>query len=146
MNIFRRKAATLRLGDDRGVSAIEFAIVFPVFLIAVLGLLVYGIYFGTVHSVQQLAAEAARASVAGLTVQERADLAQQHVQRSVGAYPLIAPQQLTVQAALVPNDPNLFQLNLTYDASDLVIFALRGLVPMPPTEIRRQAVVRRGGY
>lgn len=146
MHLLRRAARPRPWRDETGVSAIEFAIVFPVFLIAIVGLLVYAIYFGTVHSVQQLAAEAARASVAGLTEQERSNLAQQHVQRAAASYPLIVPQQLTMQSGNVPNDPNLFQLNLTYDASDLVIFTLRGLVPMPPTEIRRQAVVRRGGY
>ena len=140
------RAAARKLGDASGVSAIEFAIVFPIFLIAVLGLLVYAIYFGTVHSVQQLAAEAARASVAGISASERADLAREHVQRAAASYPLIVPGSLTVDAQMLPNDTNLFQIDLTYDASDLVIFALRGIVPMPPTQIRRQAVVRRGGY
>ncbi len=146
MRLWRRAAARRIAGDESGVSAIEFAIVFPIFLIAVLGLLVYAIYFGAVHSVQQLAAEAARASVAGLSVDEREDLARQHVARAAQSYPLIQPRNLSVEAGMVPDDPNLFQLALTYDASELVIFALRGLVPMPPTTIRRQAVVRRGGY
>lgn len=135
-----------RLGDESGVSAIEFAIVFPIFLIVVIGLIVYAIYFGTVHSVQQLAAEAARASVAGLSAEERSALARQHVQRAVGAYPLIDADALTVGARMSPKDPNLFEIDLSYDASDNVIFALSGLVPMPPKQIRRQAIVRRGGY
>lgn len=132
--------------DRHGVSAIEFAIVFPLFLIIVLGILVYAIYFGVVHSVQQLAAEAARASVAGISPAERTTLAEQHVQRSLGSYPLIEAGSLRIAAAQSPNDPNLFAVDLSYDASKMSIFALDGLLPLPPKEIRRQSVVRRGGY
>lgn len=132
--------------DQRGVSAIEFAIVFPLFLVTVLGILVYAIYFGVVHSVQQLAAEAARASVAGISPTERTTLAEQHVQRSLGSYPLIDAGSLKVAAAQSVSDPNLFAVDLSYDASKMTIFALDGLLPLPPKEIRRQAVVRRGGY
>ena len=146
MKALRRAFAARNLGDESAVSAIEFAIVFPIFLLVVLGILVYGIYFGAVHSVQQLAAEAARASVAGITEAERASLAREHVERAVGAYPLLEPGSLQVEAKPSPADPNLFELDLSYDASNLVIFVLSGLVPMPPKQIRRQAVVRRGGY
>ena len=69
-----------RLAADRnGAGAIEFAIVAPLFLLIVLGLLVYGIYLGSVHSVEQLAADAARASVAGLSDSERIQIATQHI-------------------------------------------------------------------
>jgi Flp pilus assembly protein TadG len=132
--------------DQRGVSAIEFAIVFPLFLVIVLGILVYAIYFGVVHSVQQLAAEAARASVAGISASERTTLAEQHVQLAIGNYPLIDKTSLKIAAAQSVIDSNLFAVDLTYDASKMTIFVLDGLLPLPPKEIRRQAVVRRGGY
>ncbi|MDP1908089.1 MAG: TadE/TadG family type IV pilus assembly protein, partial [Hyphomicrobium sp.] len=118
----------------------------PLFLIIVLGILVYAIYFGVVHSVQQLAAEAARASVAGISPAERTTLAQNHVQRAVSSYPLIDGSFLKVGAAASASDANLFEVDLTYDASKLTIFVLDGLLPLPPKQIRRQAVVRRGGY
>lgn len=136
----------VRFRDDSGVSAIEFAIVAPVFFLMVFGLLTYAIYFGMVHSVQQLAADSARASVAGITSTERATLAQTNVQNEIANYPLLDPNRLTVSAAPSPSDPNLFQVQLSYDASQNTIFALEGLVPMPPRVIQRQAVIRRGGY
>ena len=58
-----------------GAAALEFAVVLPVFLAVMLGILAYGIYFGAVHSAAQLAADAARASVAGLSDDERAAIA-----------------------------------------------------------------------
>lgn len=129
-----------------GVAAIEFAIVAPVFFLMVFGLLVYAIYFGMVHSVQQLAADAARASVAGITADERAALARSNVANAVVNYPLLDPRKLTVAAAPSGADPNLFAVDLRYDASANTIFALEGIVPMPPRVIERQAVIRRGGY
>jgi len=134
------------INNQSGVAAIEFAIVAPIFFLMVFGLLTYAIYFGMVHSVQQLAADAARASVAGITVSERASLAKNNVQSSIANYPLLDPKKLTVAATPSGSDPNLFSVDLRYDASTNTIFALEGLVPMPPKIIERQAVVRRGGY
>jgi Flp pilus assembly protein TadG len=49
-----------------GASAVEFAIIAPVFILMIVGMLAYGIYFGAANSVQQIAADAARTSIAGL--------------------------------------------------------------------------------
>lgn len=134
------------LRDRSGVAAIEFAIVGPLFFIVLLGALIFAIYFGTVHSVQQLAAEAARATVQGLSETERAELAKTQVASIVGSYPLIDPSYLTVNAATSATDANLFNVSISYDASRSIVFAFEGLIPMPPKTIARSAVVRRGGY
>ncbi len=132
--------------DHSGVAAIEFAIVGPLFILVLLGVLIFAIYFGTVHSVQQIAAEAARATVQGLSETERAELAKNQVASIVGSYPLIDPNYLSVSAATSPSDANLFNVSVSYDASRSVVFAFEGLIPMPPKTIARSAVVRRGGY
>jgi Flp pilus assembly protein TadG len=132
--------------DRSGVAAIEFAIVGPLFFLVLLGVLIFAVYFGTVHSVQQIAAEAARASVQGLTEEERAALAQNQVNAIVGSYPLIDRNYLTVSAATAPGDANLFNVRISYDASRSIVFAFEGLIPMPSKTIARSAVVRRGGY
>jgi Flp pilus assembly protein TadG len=132
--------------NDSGVAAIEFAIVAPIFFLMVFGLLAYAVYFGIVHSVQQLAADAARASVAGITASERASLAESNIQHSLVNYPLLDSHKLTVAATPSATDPNLFSVDLHYDASGNTIFLLEGLVPMPPKVIERQAIIRRGGY
>jgi Flp pilus assembly protein TadG len=134
------------LRDRSGAAAIEFTIVGPLFFMVLLGVLIFAIYFGTVHSVQQLAAEAARATVQGLTETERAELAQNQIKNIVGSYPLIDPNYLTVTAATSPSDANLFNVSISYDASRSIVFAFEGLIPMPPKTIARSAVVRRGGY
>lgn len=51
---------------QHGTAVIEFAILTPVYLLLLTGMLAYGIYFGAAHALQQLAADAARTAIAGL--------------------------------------------------------------------------------
>lgn len=146
---FRRFGAPMArrlLACRQGANAVEFAIICPLFFMLTAGILVYGLYFGTAHAVQQLAADAARASVAGLSDAERTQIAKSHIATSIGGYPFISAGRLTVEAKRSPNDSDLFIVNLVYDASDLPVFGLDKLVPVPSSTIRRSATIRRGGY
>jgi Flp pilus assembly protein TadG len=129
-----------------GVAAVEFAIVGTLFIILVLGIIAYGMYFSVTHSVQQVAAEAARAAIGGLTDLERNLLAVQRADEVVGAYPLLDGDFMTVQAAAVVDEPNLFEVTITYDATHLGLAAFAGLFPAPPDQIERSSIVRRGGW
>jgi Flp pilus assembly protein TadG len=125
-------------------SAIEFAILVPVFLLLVFGIVVFGSYLAMVHGVQQLAAEAARRSVAGLSDTERASLAAGYVSANAGSYPLIAADRLTVASAT--SGANVFVVTVDYDASSSFIYALPTFVPMPPSRIERSAAIPFGGF
>lgn len=130
----------------RGASAVEFALVTPLFLAMVFGIVAFGSYLAVIHGVQQLAAEAARTSVAGLTDTERGDLARSYVTANAAAYPLIAPAQVSVNAAASPSDANVFVVTVNYDASGLFIYSLPAFVPVPSSAIARSAAIPRGGY
>jgi Flp pilus assembly protein TadG len=132
-------------GDRLGSAAIEFAVVFPVFLIVLLGTFAYGIYIGTAHSLAQLAADAARASVAGLDDQERAKIAKASITESANNYPLLNAQSLVVDAGPLADDPNEFRVAVAYDASRLPIWGFAKFLPLPATTIKSSATVRRGG-
>ena len=129
-----------------GSIAVEFALIFPVALVFFMGLLAYGVYFGAAHSVQQLAADAARASVGGLDDAERASIASAHVAASGAAYPLLHPDRISVSAASLAADPSQFEVRIAFDSADLPIWVFSGLVPLPSKTIERAAVVKRGGY
>jgi Flp pilus assembly protein TadG len=131
---------------DDGAAAVEFAVVFPVALLFFCGLLAYGIYFGAAHSVQQLAADAARASVSGITDAERIAIAQAHVAASGGNYPLLSSDHLSVTAGALAADPSQFEVRVVFDSKDLPIWAFAGLVPLPEKSIERVAIIQRGGY
>src|SRR3546814_15097933 len=61
--------------DRRGAVIVEMALVLPLLVTLLLGLVCYGQYFLIAHSVQQIANDAARATIGGLTSDERSRLA-----------------------------------------------------------------------
>ena len=128
-----------------GSSAVEFAMLLPVFLTIVFGIVVFGSYLAVVHGVQQLAAEAARSSVAGMTETERSSLASTYVTNNAGTYPLILPAKLTTVAATSSSNANVFVVTVNYDASTMFIYSLP-FVPKPATLITRSASIPYGGF
>src|ERR1700744_581479 len=84
---------------QRAASAVEFALLLPLFLVFVFGIVVFGSYLAMVHGVQQLAAEAARSSVAGLSDSERSSIATSYVSANAPTYPLLIAANLSVNAA-----------------------------------------------
>jgi Flp pilus assembly protein TadG len=128
-----------------GAAAIEFALVIPVFFILLFGIVAFGSYLAVVHSVQQLAAEAARAAVAGMSDTERNSLALAYINSNVGSYPLLVPSNLTLLNSAT-NASNVFQITLNYNLSSSFIYQLPSFVPGPPSTIVRSAAIQRGGY
>ncbi|MCB1385330.1 MAG: pilus assembly protein [Nitratireductor sp.] len=137
-------AAVLWL-DRSGASAVEFAIIAPLFLLMMFGMIAYGIYFGAAHSVQQLAADAARASVAGLSTAERASLARAFLEANSGDYALLDAKHLSIETAASASDPNQFTVSLTYDAVNLPIWEMYPPIPLPDKIIARSSTIRLGG-
>jgi Flp pilus assembly protein TadG len=133
-------------GCARGASAVEFAILAPLFFAILFGIVIFGSYLAVVHGVQQLAAEAARRSVAGLTDTERGSLASDYVSANAQSYPLIDGAHLTVTAAASATDSKVFVVTVNYDASHMFIYALPAFVPMPASTIVRSAAIPFGGY
>jgi len=141
-----RTSSRRLLSCSSGASAIECAIVAPIFLALLFCIVVFGTYRAVVHGVQQLAAEAARMSVAGLNDTERKNMAIGYVTANAGSYPLLAANHLTVNAAASGGDANVFVVTVNYDASGLFIYSLPHFVPTPPSTIVRSAAIPHGGY
>lgn len=131
--------------DVSGTAAIEMAIVFPIFLMVVFGIVVFGIYIGATHSTQQLAADAARASISGLDAREREALAVDYVKRNAANYALVFADSIDVKASPSPENPDDFKVVVSYDASALPIWGFSAFVAGPMQTIERTAVVHRGG-
>ena len=81
--------------DRRGAAIVEFAILLPVLIVMLFGMLAYGQYFLLAHSVQQLANDAARATVAGVTPAERLTIAGATVTREKSSLPEAAAATIT---------------------------------------------------
>lgn len=128
-----------------GTSAVEFALLSPLYFVLMFGMAAYGIYFGAGHSVQQLAADAARVAVAGLSAQERQTLATDYVVRNASTYAFVDGSRIAVEVADSPADPNQFVIGLSYDARGLPIWNLFDGLPLPDMTIARRSTIRIGG-
>lgn len=137
--------ATAFRRDTAGSTAVEFAMLCPLYLLLLMGMIAYGIYFGASHSVQQLSADAARAAVAGINPAERRSLASGFVQRNAAGYLFIAPERLHVVVGDSSADPAQFNVTVSYDAAHLPIWSLFDRLPMPRQTIERKATIRIGG-
>lgn len=131
--------------DTTGTSAVEFAILTPVFLLLLTGMLAYGIYFGAANSLQQLSADAARTAIAGLDEDERNDLVEEFLDANADDYMLIDRNLLTFSIGDKPGDPSHYRVTLRYDASQLPIWNLYPPLPLPSPDIAYSSTIRRGG-
>lgn len=127
----------------QGSAAVEFALIGPILILLLAGLVVYGGWYWMAQSVQSMASEGARAAVGGLDVAEREQLAKAFIASEAQAGAGLDPSRAVVT---VQSDIEAIRVRVTYDVSDEPIMALAGLLPKPPEVIERTAVVRIGGY
>lgn len=132
-----------RFSDRSGGAAVEFAIIGPVLFLLMTGVFTYGGYFLTAHTIQQLANDAARASIAGLDDEERLALARDAMQAGIANQSFMRGElsrlELTRQGAAI-------SLAVTYDAGEDVYWAFQTLIPAPPSTISRNATILMGGF
>lgn len=126
--------------SKRGAALVEFALLLPLLACLMFGILGYGQYFLIAHLVQQLANDAARATVAGLSASERATLASQSVTTEASSLQPLDAARVTSSTS----ETNGFvKVTVSYDAGNVAILTT-SLLPMPSTTIARQAVERTG--
>ena len=143
-----RGAKRHRPFGEAGVAAIEFALVAPIFLVLMFGIVVYGFYFGTCIALAHAASEGARASVAGITAGERANFAEAQVRAIFARYaPLLSDDPAHLQIAAAPaSEPGLFQVTVRYDLSDRNFSRFSGLFPLPSEQPQATVIAANGGY
>ena len=133
----RRPLAALLRHQD-GSALIEAAFALPLLILLLLGILGYGSWFMTAHSLQQAANDAARAAVAGLNATERRTLVDQSIIAARAAFPLPGAQTIGVSTT---ESSGYYTVTLRYNLSSAPLFAAIPL-PMPGTVLERTAVVR----
>jgi Flp pilus assembly protein TadG len=131
------------LRETRAVSAVEFALLAPLMILLLAGTIAYGLLFSTHISLQQLSAEAARSSIAGLSEAERTAIVERHVADTLPRYFLIDPERTSV-AVEVPQ-AGYTEIVVRYDASAHPAYVFRGLLPLPSDQVSYSQVIRDGG-
>jgi Flp pilus assembly protein TadG len=132
-----------RRSRRQGSAAIEFALVGPMLIVLLAGMVVYGGWFWLAQSVQSLATEGARAAIGGLDAGEREQLARAFVAGRADEAAGLDPALVTVS---VSSDAEAIRVVVAYDARNNPVMLLAGPLPRPPTLIERSATVRIGGY
>jgi Flp pilus assembly protein TadG len=136
-----RSAKALQ-ADEQGAALLEFALVLPVLLMILLGILGYGGYFWRANVLQQVANDAARASMPGITAAERTTLARNSVAAEIAQMGGIQASRVTTT---VQENGATLSVRLSYNGSADPFLRL-SVVPLPSTTIQRTAVVRMGGF
>lgn len=128
------------VSERRGTAIIEFTILLPVLITLLMGMVCYGLYFGAAHSVQQLAADAARHSIAGSTLTERQTMVTGFVNANGPSYFLVRSERLSEVSAIEQAGGKL-RVRISYNATWLPIFGLSKFLPLPPATITRDCVI-----
>ncbi|MGN6595864.1 TadE/TadG family type IV pilus assembly protein [Sphingopyxis terrae] len=71
--------------NERAAAIVEMALVLPLFLTLLIGILIYGQYFLLAHNVQQAANDGARAAIVGVDAADRRAVAIRAVDRSMAS-------------------------------------------------------------
>jgi Flp pilus assembly protein TadG len=133
------------VAGDRGVAAVEFALVAPLLFTLLFGIIAYGIYFCVWIAISEAAANGARASVAGLTNDERTSLANTAVTNDITSYgPLltIANAKIVTQSV---SSGGAFQVSVTYNMNALGLNMFAGFLMLPTTTPTATVTVSNGG-
>lgn len=126
--------------SSHGSMTVEFGLIAPLLLLLVFGFIGFCVELSSASGLQQLAAEAARASIGGLTDAERTQIVQAFVTAHAGTYPFLDAQKLTVATSALVS-PTAFQVSLSYDLTSGIVGMVSSLVPMLPTQVHRSAIV-----
>lgn len=128
--------------DATGAVLIETAFVVPILVVLLAGVVSYAMYFMAAHSLQSVANEGARASLAGLNAAEREAIVSRAIDRSMLSATLVDPAKVTVQTSV---QGTFFTVRLSYDASANEVFKA-SLVPLPSNRIVRSATIELQSY
>ncbi len=142
MTVFRfsRQPRNLRLTglalvrEQRAAAIVEMALVLPLLLALLMGVLVYGQYFLLAHNVQQAANDGARAAIVGLDAADRRAVATRAVARSLQviggthsvavsetteaitvAVTFTAPRESVLRSTFVPSPSNVIRSRATFE-------------------------------
>lgn len=130
------------LRDERGAALVEMAMVLPVLMLLIMGIIVYGQWLACANALQQSANEGARASLSGLSQEERALTARQTVADSLSHYDSIDQRKVAIG---IQDDGTTLNVTVNYDMSDQSVMKLP-FVPIPDKVLSRSAAVRLASF
>ncbi len=142
----RRRHRNGLVFQTRGVAALEFAILSPVLILMLIGMVCFGLYLTYLHELQEIASSAARASVAGLSETERDTLAKQFVTYAVTNSSILSMADLTVTTSTSGSPATVYAVTLDYQLKDTPLPLIAGFVSLSLADIVKTSTIQFGGY
>lgn len=127
--------------DTDGAVAVEFMLIAPILFALLFGIVTVGFFMGVSHSVSQLAAGAARASVAGLDETERRSIANAYLAKAEDRYPLLTNEALTTSLSVVNGAEASITVDVSYAAEGTLLDVANGFLGLDIETIRGSAYV-----
>ncbi len=125
--------------DQSGAVAVEFVLIAPILFALLFGTIVVAYFIGLNHSVSQLATGAARASVAGLDMQERVSIAEDYLAQASVRYPLLSQDALSPVVVVQDTEPQGMTVNITYEIADSILGLANAFLGMSISNITGSA-------
>ncbi|MBU2865843.1 TadE/TadG family type IV pilus assembly protein [Pacificibacter marinus] len=108
--------------EEDGATAVEFALVLPLLLSIIFGIVAFGQYFAIANSLQQFAAEAARYSVSEPYLADRKDRAETFLSFPGGRFSFLdADHIISKEICIFPEDQAECNATNTYDAVQITL-------------------------
>ncbi|WP_176598322.1 MULTISPECIES: TadE/TadG family type IV pilus assembly protein [Sphingobium] len=131
---------------DRGLAALEFALLAPALLMLVFAIVLYSFYFAALMGVRHAAVEGARAAVAGLSTAERTALAQSRARAVVDGYGTLLAAGGGPVITAGPDATGTFRVQVRYSLSGSPMMRYAAFVPMPSPTVSASVIVTNGSY
>ncbi|MGY6636683.1 MAG: TadE/TadG family type IV pilus assembly protein [Erythrobacter sp.] len=131
---------------NRGIAALEFALLAPALLMLGFAVIVYSIYFAAMMGVRQAASEGARAAMAGLNTVERVDLAQTRATSVLDRYGSIIGNNPAPEITAAPISTGVFEVRVRYNIAAHPIMQVGFFIPLPDPQLEATVVVTNGSY
>lgn len=125
--------------DRTGAVAVEFVLIAPILLTLLFGTITLGYVMGISHSVNQLAAGAARVSLSGLDETERRQFADAYLAEAGRRYPLLVANALTTSVSFDTNAPAGITVEVDYAIDGTILGVANGFLGLDITHIEGSA-------
>lgn len=123
---------------ETGAVAIEFVLLAPLLFGLLFGIIFVGYAMALSHSVQQLATASARASVAGITTQERTEIYDAYIEDASSNYPLLRQEAIADTPTITASD---IRVEISYAVDGSLLDLASGIIGMELTHLEGSAYV-----
>jgi len=125
--------------EDDGATAVEFALVLPLLLSILFGIISFGQYFAIANSLQQFAAEAARYSVSEPFLADREGRATSFLTSPGGRFSFLNASHISADIDMIEGTMPAIQITLTYDLSGTAVEVADSFLNIGITDITRSS-------